>query len=59
MTIFSKGTENITINVFFLNGSFHIKEENEEFDKIPDDSIVELHAGTIIFILVQFNDCHQ
>jgi hypothetical protein len=29
MTIFSKGTENITI--IFFNGIFHIKEENEEF----------------------------
>jgi hypothetical protein len=29
MTIFSKGTENITI--FFFKGIFHIKEENEEF----------------------------
>jgi hypothetical protein len=43
MTIFSKGTENITI--FFFNGIFHIKEENEEFDKIPDNSILELHSS--------------
>jgi hypothetical protein len=49
MTIFSKGTENITI--FFFNGIFHIKEENEEFDKSPDNSILELQTGTItIFI---------
>jgi hypothetical protein len=48
MTIFSKGTENIT--TFFFNGIFHIKEENEEFDKIPDNSILELHTGTISFL---------
>jgi hypothetical protein len=50
MTIFSKGTESITI--IFFNGIFHIKEENEEFDKIPDNSILELHTGTISFLLI-------
>jgi hypothetical protein len=45
-------TENITI--FFFNGIFHIKEENEEFDKIPENSILELHTGTMDFDLLWF-----
>jgi hypothetical protein len=55
MTIFSKGTENITI--FFFKGIFHIKEENEEFDKIPDNSILKLHTGTISFLLIPLRVC--
>jgi hypothetical protein len=55
ITIFSKGTENITI--FCFNGIFHIKEENEEFDKIPDNSILELHTGTISFLLIPLRGC--
>ena len=55
MTIFSKGTENITL--IFFNGIFHIKEENEEMDKIPDNSILELHTGTISFLLIPLRGC--
>jgi hypothetical protein len=36
---------------------FIYKEENEESDKIPDNSILELHTGTISFLLILLRGC--